>query len=67
MKYPEFKLNSRPTPQTGMVCDNCNEFFWNAYHVGKSYRCSCGNKLRLAKDSEKRDAETFIEHMASFR
>ena len=63
MKYPKFKFNSRPTPETGMVCDTCNELFWKVYCSDKIYRCSCGQKLRFAKESEKKDAETFIEHL----
>lgn len=52
MKYPEFKMNSRPTPLTGMVCDKCNEFVWHLYSDGRN-RHSCGHKLRLATDIEK--------------
>ena len=54
MKYPEFKYRGTPTPATGMVCDNCNEFFWEMLVHGKVYRCQCGNKKRLATDVEKR-------------
>jgi hypothetical protein len=68
MKYPESKNGGgSPTPYTAMVCAECNELFWEMFTVGKIYRCQCGKPKRLANDIEKRDAETFIQHMKEHR
>lgn len=66
MRYPEFKPNSSPTPMTGVVCDKCAKLSWEMIK-NTLPRCSCGTKYRYATESEKRDAETFIQHVNSFK